>query len=314
MLIRVAGAAGPQHQCFPISPHPPTATTTRSPYALPSASDLGSRPEPVGIRARLLIPGRGEPIHDAVVVITGDTIAWVGPQSGLPSEYDHVRFAVEVPVLLPGLWDCHVHYGGLTVAAAQAGSAGGLLPTAAPWAGAVTAVDFRRTLAAGFTSVRELAGTAGYLVPAIREGSIPGPNVYSSICALSPTGGHGDAHDMPLAAIEGASRACGHGVAICDGVDECVKMVRKMVRQGAKVIKVCATGGVLSINDDPRDREFNDEELSAMVKEASLSGLAVAAHCHGKEGIMAALRAGVTTIEHGMSGRKYIPTGPPEPR
>jgi imidazolonepropionase-like amidohydrolase len=130
------------------------------------------------------------------------------------------------------------------------------------------------------------------------EGTIVGPNVYSSIAPISMTGGHGDMHDIPLGTMQDA---CSHGMpfALCDGVPECIATVRKMIRRGARVIKVCATGGVASLLDDPEDMEFSFEELKAIVDEAARNQRVVAAHCHGKKGIINALNAGVKTIEHG---------------
>lgn len=139
---------------------------------------------------------------------------------------------------------------------------------------------------------------AGYLWPGIRDGYLVGPNVYSSLAALSITGGHGDAHELPLCAVKQFEEAGGASY-LCDGVDECIKAVRTMVRRGARCIKVCSSGGVLSLNDDPEDRQFSDDELKAIVDETERSGRAVAAHAIGKAGIMAALRAGIKSIEHG---------------
>jgi len=165
-------------------------------------------------------------------------------------------------------------------------------------AGARGARDCAATLNAGFTSVRELAGYGIELAKAIDEGVIVGPNIYSSIVALSQTGGHGDAHGHSLTAVLDAIH-CGTPLGLCDGVDECMKTVRMQLRKGAKVIKVCASGGVLSELDNPQDQQFSDAELKAIVEEANRAQRAVAAHCHGKKGIMAALKAGVSTIEHG---------------
>ena len=247
-----------------------------------------------GIRAGLLIPGRGEPIKNAAVIIHGGKIAWVGLRSALPNKYNTITFT-EVPVIMPGLWDCHVHFSGQPpyegVISKQA------FPPAA-LAGARIVRGLERTLLAGFTSVRELGGYAGEVSPAVEEGTIIGPNIYSSIAPISMTAGHGDLHDQPLATV---LDACAHGfpLAVCDGVADCIKTVRLMIRRGAKVIKVCATGGVVSILDDPEDSQFSPEELKAMVDEAARGSRVVAAHCHGKNGIMAALDAGVKTIEHG---------------
>jgi imidazolonepropionase-like amidohydrolase len=173
-----------------------------------------------------------------------------------------------------------------------------MLGSNAALAGARTTYDVGAVLNAGFTSVRELAGWGGHISSAINDGSILGPNIYSSISILSMTAGHGDVHGVPLTALLDAS-AHGLPFALCDGVPECIRAVRLQLRQGAKVIKLCASGGVGSELDNVEDRQFSDAELEAIVQEAGRAKRIVAAHCHGKEGIMAALRAGCMTIEHG---------------
>ncbi|RFU35066.1 hypothetical protein B7463_g1290, partial [Scytalidium lignicola] len=247
------------------------------------------------IDASVLIPGRGEPITDASVIVNENQIAWVGAQSSVPDIYGNLP-TTKVPVLMPGLWDCHVHFMGLGhddgTGYAQ------LLSPSQVQAGARIVRDLQRTLFAGFTSVRELAGYGGEIYPAVQDGTVIGPNIYSSIAPLSMTAGHGDMHNLP---IEMVVHACAHGIcmAICDGVPECIKTVRLMIRRGAKVIKVCASGGVFSIIDDPQDAQFSPEELRAIVEEAARARRVVAAHCIGKEGIINAINAGVKTIEHG---------------
>ncbi len=250
------------------------------------------------IVASLLIPGRGEPLTNGAIAVKSGVIEWVGSGEDLPSAYRHVS-QTRVPVLLPGLWDCHVHFfgiGGLN----DMESAFGIPTGQAALAGALTAHDLEATLLAGYTTVRELGGYGGDIWPAVRDGTIAGPNIYSSIAAISITGGHGDLQSSPSYVVKTA-QCCGPApLAVCDGADNCVQTVRQMVRRGARVIKVCSSGGVLSLNDDPEDRQFSDEELAAMVQEAARSRRAVAAHAIGKAGIMAALRAGVRSIEHGM--------------
>lgn len=250
------------------------------------------------IVAELLIPGRGEPITNGAVAAKSGIIEWVGPADDLPSAYHSVR-RTDVPVLLPGLWDCHVHFLGIG-SINDLEAAFGILPGQAALAGALTAHDLEATLLAGYTTVRELGGYGGDVWPAVRDGAIAGPNIYSSIAAISITGGHGDLQNVPSYVVKTA-QCCGPAtLAVCDGPDNCVQTVRQMVRRGARVIKVCSSGGVLSLNDDPEDRQFSDAELTAMVHEAARSRRAVAAHAIGKAGIMAALRAGVKSIEHGM--------------
>lgn len=153
-------------------------------------------------------------------------------------------------------------------------------------------------LNAGFTSVRELLGYGVQLQTAIDEGFFPGPNIYSAVAGLSQTAGHGDLHDVNMGLLKDL---CCHGLCICiaDGVEECRRAVRTQIRAGAKVIKVMATGGVLSSIDSPYDAQYSLEEMKVIVEEATRSGLTVAAHAHGKAGIMQALKAGVATIEHG---------------
>ncbi|KAL7950065.1 hypothetical protein V8C42DRAFT_309384 [Trichoderma barbatum] len=250
------------------------------------------------ILATLLIPGRGEPIHNGALAIKGSKIDWIGSQRDIPSKY-HSIVPRHVPVLMPGLWDCHVHFMGLDVIG-SVGSLGAYLPGYNALGGAVTVEDLRMTLMAGYTSVRELGGYGGDLWPAVENGPLIGPNIYSAIAPLSITGGHGDDHSTPITTVMAAMNCGGSPIGVCDGVDDCVKTVRKMIRRGARCIKVCSSGGVLSLNDDPEDRQFSDEELKAMVEEAARSRRAVAAHAIGKAGILAALRAGVKSIEHGM--------------
>ena len=156
--------------------------------------------------------------------------------------------------------------------------------------------DAAATLRGGVTSVREVGGLGIYLAHPIEEGLIPGPTIYGAGRVLSTTGGHTDVHGLPLDWVTNAPDPMG---ALCDGVPECLKAVRLQLRAGARVIKICASGGVMSEIDHPIHQQFSREELDAIVEEAGRAERAVAAHCHGKPGIMAALRAGVRTIEHG---------------
>ncbi|KAK3190482.1 hypothetical protein K4F52_003503 [Lecanicillium sp. MT-2017a] len=250
------------------------------------------------IMARLLIPGRGEPVTNGALAIVDDKIEWVGTMFDIPAKYSKVKKSY-VPVIMPGLWDCHVHYMGVDVAGGL-DSLMSLLPNSPALIGAITAEDLKTTLMAGYTTVRELGGYANDLWPGVETGYLVGPNIYSAVAPLSMTGGHADDHTTPLPAVLDAMNHGATPLAVCDGVEDCIKTVRKMVRRGARVIKVCSSGGVLSLNDDPEDRQFSDEELKAIVEEAGRTRRAVAAHAIGKAGIMAGLRAGVKSIEHGM--------------
>ena len=193
----------------------------------------------------------------------------------------------------------HTHFEGVHVALGIRDSLKPFMPGTSTLIGAVIVDDLRRTLMAGFTSIRELGGYAGDVAPAIDMGAIVGPRVYAAMSLLSITGGHGDIQDVPLQTV---MHACANGSSssfVCDGVDGCIKAVRQQIRRGAKVIKICSTGGTLSLNDQPEDTQFSPEELRAIVQEAKRSSRVVAAHAHGKPGIMAALEAGVKSIEHG---------------
>ncbi|KAK1778619.1 hypothetical protein QBC45DRAFT_413771 [Copromyces sp. CBS 386.78] len=252
-----------------------------------------------GVLADVLIPGRGEAQKNGALVVKDSIIEWVGPKDEIPSKYSSTRFS-RVPVLMPGMWDAHTHFEGAHVAVGIHDSVKYFMPGTSALIGAVIVDDLRRTLMAGFTSIRELCGYAGDVAPAIDMGAIVGPRVYPAIGILSMTGGHGDPQDVPLQTV---LEGCAYGSSssfVCDGVDGCIKAVRQQIRRGAKVIKVCATGGTLSLNDQPEDTQFSPEELRAIVQEAKRSSRVVAAHAHGKPGIMAALDAGVKSIEHGV--------------
>jgi len=238
------------------------------------------------IDAELLIPGRGEPVAPGSVVIDGVEIAYAGPSAGAPTA-DEV---VSVPTVMPGLWECHGHFMGEPSADPE------MWAKANPVTQASRATaDVRRTLEGGVTSVRELGGIGLMMQPAIADGTIPGPTIYGAGDTLSATAGHGDTHGVPLDWVQDGG---GFGY-MCDGVPECLKGVRLQLRKGALVIKIHASGGVISEMDNPMHQQFSHEELRAIVEEAGRAERVVAAHCHGKAGIMAALKAGVRTIEHG---------------
>jgi len=240
------------------------------------------------IDADLLIPGRGEPIADGSVVFDGETISYVGIQSDAPEQA-----SVHVPVVMPGLWECHGHFFGMRTLDIQEVMR---LPVAV--AAARASKDPEAALLAGFTSVREAGGLGVHLARVVDEGILPGPSIYAPGGILSQTGGHGDIHSFPVGWVVDTCERLGF-TWLCDGVPECLKGVRSQLRLGARVIKICASGGVMSELDHPVHQQFSNEELRAIVEEAGRADRIVMAHCHGKPGIMAALEAGVHTIEHG---------------
>ena len=244
------------------------------------------------IHADLAIPGRGEPIERALVVLDGPTITYAGNAAGGPTQGADDA-TVEVPVVMPGLWDCHAHFLGMETADLER-----LALTSVVVTSARATADAARTLMGGVTSVRDVGGNGLQLAAAIDEGAVPGPHIHGAGPILSTTGGHADVHSLPLDWVHQIEGIAGLGI-ICDGVPEVLRAVRRNLRANAKLIKVCASGGVVSEVDDPIHQQFSDEELDAIVGEATRADRLVAAHCHGKPGIMAALRAGVKTIEHG---------------
>lgn len=246
----------------------------------------------VRIEADVLIPGKGDVIRNGCVVFDGPTIAYAGPIENAPkgSAKDST---VGVPAVMPGMWECHGHFLGARTANLEE-----VLHTPVATLAARATADAARGLLAGFTSVRELGGLGLDMSRAIDGGYVQGPRVYGAGGMLSPTGGHGDYHSFPLDFLAEVNERAGFG-ALCDGVAECLKAARTMLRRNARVLKLCASGGVASEVDHPVHQQFSPEELRTIVEEASRAERAVAAHCHGKPGIMAALEAGCRTIEHG---------------
>lgn len=244
------------------------------------------------IETDILIPGKGEPIRNGCVVLDGRTISYAGPIEGAPEASSDVR-TVRVPAVMPGMWECHGHFMGLKVANIE-----DIVRTPVPVMAARAVKDVEKALLAGFTSVREVAGFGVHLARVVDEGTVLGPHIYGAGAGLSQTGGHGDIHSFPLPVVDELMALVGY-LRLCDGVPECLKAVREQLRVGARVIKVLASGGVMSELDHPVHQQFSDQELRAMVQEAARADRVVAAHCHGKPGILAALQAGCKTIEHG---------------
>jgi imidazolonepropionase-like amidohydrolase len=243
------------------------------------------------IEVDLLIPGNGEPVHGGVVVWDGPTITYAGPAADAPSTPQAP--STQAVAVLPGLWDCHGHLLGT-----RSLDLGRLPLEPLALRAARCAADLRAALDAGVTSVREVGGLGVYLARAVEEGTLDGPSIYGAGAILSTTGGHGDLHALPLPWVADFGQRGGE-LRLCDGVDGCIQAVREQLRHNAKLIKVCASGGVLSELDDPIHQQFTLAELRAIVEVAAMADRVVAAHCHGKPGIMAALEAGVRTIEHG---------------
>src|SRR5580658_1055352 len=243
------------------------------------------------IEAELLIPGHGAPIRDGVVLLDGPRISYAGPAAVAPGSPG--ASVTRVATVMPGMWDCHGHLVG-----ARDMDLNRVALEPAPVRAARCARDLRAALDAGITSIREVGGLGIFLARVVAEGVLDGPAIYAAGAILSTTGGHGDLHAFPLEWMADAGME-GNMARLADGPDECAKAVREQLRRNARVIKICASGGVLSEVDHPVHQQFTRAELAAIVEVAGLAERVVAAHCHGKPGIIAALEAGVRTIEHG---------------
>jgi imidazolonepropionase-like amidohydrolase len=234
--------------------------------------------------------GRGELIAPAVVAIANGRIVSLG-SSGLPAGARTIDLGDLT--LLPGLIDAHTHLT-FDISGDWVTRSVRELPADAALRGARNA---RLTLLAGFTTVRDV-GAPGFadvsLMKAIDAGFIIGPRMIPSAHAIGITGGHCDDTGWAPGVNE-----LGPEQGVADGVDAAVRAVRYQIKHGAKVIKVCATAGVLSFDATLGAQQLSDAELEAIVQEAARHGLKVAAHAHGREGIKAAVRAGVASIEHG---------------
>ena len=238
--------------------------------------------------ARLLDVATGKYIESPMVVITDGRITAVGSAAAMTIPAGAEQIDLPGQTLLPGLIDTHVHlsssplYGGYT----------GLRFTDSFWA-IIGSANATATLNAGFTTVRNV-GSDFYadvgLMQALDEGFFPGPRIVPAAYSIGATGGHCDSTYLPPSEQS-------FSPAVADGPEEGRKMVRLMHKYGAKVVKICATGGVFS-NDGVGVQQLAVDEIRAIVTEAHMLGMKVAAHAHGPEGIRAAILGGVDTIEH----------------
>jgi imidazolonepropionase-like amidohydrolase len=238
--------------------------------------------------ARLLDVASGKYVDQPQVVIVDGRITAVGKAGDATPAGAKV---IDLPgaTLLPGLIDMHVHLDSV----AEIGGYNGLQYSDAFWS-VVQTRNAKVTLEAGFTTVRNV-GSAEFddvgLREAIDEGYVPGPRIVPATYAIGATGGHCDSTFFPPS----MNQKSPYNV---DSPDEGRKVVRTLKKYGAQVIKICATGGVFSRGDEPGQQQLTLAEMTAIVDEAHMAGLKVAAHAHGAAGIKDAIRAGVDTIEH----------------
>jgi imidazolonepropionase-like amidohydrolase len=240
--------------------------------------------------ARMLDVATGKLIERPAIMVQDGRITQVGRQGELPAAATaDKRIDLGDLTILPGLIDMHVH---LTSDPTLSGLQRLRYPPAF-WTAIGTAMA-RRTIDAGFTTVRNV-GSADFadvgLKMAIERGAIAGPRIVPATYSIGATGGHCDANALPA-----NYRFDRPGIA--DGPDAVRQKVRELHRRGAEVIKYCATGGVLSEGTSVGAQQYTQAEMDALVDEAHMLGLKVAAHAHGTSGIKAAIRAGVDTVEH----------------
>lgn len=243
----------------------------------------------VAVRAAKALDVRtGAMIDNAVVLIEGGLIKAVGSKLQIPADAEVIDLGGMT--IVPGLIDCHTH---LTFDPGGFGYAG--LGISVPREALKGARNARLTLEAGFTTVRNV-GARGYSDIALRDsieaGEVPGPRIVASGPSLGITGGHCDDNLLPF---EFHHKSDG----VADGVDGVMQKTREVIKYGADVIKICSTGGVLSLGDDPKASQYTLEEIRTIVSEAHRLGRKVAAHAHGGDGIKTAVLGGVDSIEHG---------------
>jgi imidazolonepropionase-like amidohydrolase len=288
----------PQPQAEPIQPRTPLLVKRRRcPFLLlvvlvALATELVAQqaPKHVVVRAgHLLDVKTGKLLSDQTIVIEDGKIARVGSSAEIKAPADAMLIDLANATVLPGLIDAHTH---LT---ADPDFITEQLGISIPREALIGAKNARITLQAGFTTVRNV-GADGYTDVALRDainaGDLPGPRMLVSGPPLGITGGHCDNNLLPF-----EYHAIGDGVA--DGIAAVQQKVRQNIKYGSDLIKICATGGVVTKGDDPQASQYTLEEMKAIVADAHRLGRKVAAHAHGAQGILWASQAGVDSIEHG---------------
>jgi imidazolonepropionase-like amidohydrolase len=272
------------------------AIATLSSAPLAAQDSTLAAPGTFVLRAAHLIDGTGAAeVQNAAVVVVGDSITWVGSAANVKAPAGARTIDLGDATLLPGFIDAHVHLAGRELGDPQQEEAA--VHDYDQYSAILGVNHAKSTLLDGFTSVRNV-GAPNFddmaLRKAINASQIWGPRMENAGYAIGITGGHCDDNAYKPGLFDGSIKT-----GIADGPDQVRAAVRYMVKEGADVIKTCATGGVLSEGDAVGASQYTYEELKAMVDEATKLGRKVAAHAHGTEGIKTAVRAGVSSIEHG---------------
>lgn len=243
---------------------------------------------------RLIDTEAGRVLERQSIVVFGDKVSAVKPGYADPTGYDRV-IDLKDRTVMPGLIDMHVHVSGESSPGAYSER---FFMNPADAALRAT-VYLRRTLDAGFTTVRDLGAADGLalsLRDATAKGWVQGPRIFAAGKAIGTTGGHADPTNGLNHQLRGDP---GPVDGVINGADDARKAVRQRYKEGADLVKLTGTGGVLSLAASGVNPQFTEAELKAVVDTARDYGFAVAVHAHGKEGMLRAIRAGVDSIEHG---------------
>ncbi len=255
--------------------------------------------KPLVLCGRVIDTTSGSVIEDGCVVIEGGVVRDAGSRGSVEVPKEARILDLRDHTILPGLIDAHVHVTGLR----SGDYVREALTTLVGVLYARGVRDLEKMLDAGFTTIVDAGGVIGlHLRDAVAEGTIRGPRIVAAGYPLSQTFGHGDVHFLPVEYVDARTTRIFQPFLslICDGADECRKAARYALREGADFIKIFTTGGVASQRDRPEYPQFTLEEIKAIVEEARRARRFVHAHAEGAEGIINALRGGVTRIAHAI--------------